>query len=462
LEVIHAFSFTLLSDPMRLEEILITPALSVRSKRLPNYEEEVETLYKLATVRNSPDELVDALLQAAVVLCGAGTAGLSLLETPEIFRWTNLRGRLANLVGGSTPRNFSPCGVCLDRNSPQLFAWPARYFGYLNDAVVPIVEAMIIPVHIGDQALGTIWILSHEEGVHFDAEDARIMTGLAEFTTSAILQIHALHFESQARKQAEIEAAAGRTLAGSMRSAQSNLEELVKSRTSELRNLSAQLITSQDEERRRIARDLHDSTGQKLTVLKMDLARIQKQVSSIQEGDSGLAECLSLATEISDEIRTLSYVLHPPMLDELGLISAVQFYVEGINKRQTLEVRVEVASPPGRLAEAVEIALFRVVQAALANVHLHSGSKRATIRIAQDGEKLILEIIDGGHGFTLKNLKKGGSMRESGVGLLGIKERLELIGGRLEIETGKQGTIIRGIIPISSSAEERGSLRDSN
>lgn len=448
---------------MRLEDILITDELSGPSKRLPNYQKEVETLYKLATVNNSPDELVNALLQAAIDLCCAGTAGLSLLETPELFRWTNLRGRLANLVGGSTPRNFSPCGICLDRNSPQLFAWPARYFEYLNDAVVPIVEGMVIPVHIGEEALGTIWILSHEEDVHFDSEDARIMTGLAEFTTSAILQIHALHFESQGRKQAEIEAAAGRALAESMRSAQSNLEELVKSRTSELRKLSAQLIASQDEERRRIARDLHDSTGQKLTSLKMDLARVRGQVSSIQEGASGLAECLSLTSEISDEIRTLSYVLHPPMLDERGLISAIQFYVEGINKRQALEVRVDVVSAPGRLAETVEIALFRVVQAALANVHLHSGSKSATIRIARDGEKLILEIIDGGHGFTLENLKEGAStMRESGVGLLGIKERLELIGGRLEIETGKQGTIVRGVIPISTSAEERDNLRDSN
>jgi signal transduction histidine kinase len=138
------------------------------------------------------------------------------------------------------------------------------------------------------------------------------------------------------------------------------------------------------------------------------------------------------------------------MLDELGLIGAVEFYVEGINKRRMLQVNLEVASTPCRLADKVEIALFRVVQAALANVQLHSGSKCATIRIAQDREKLILEIIDRGHGFAPEALKRNDSMRKSGVGLLGIKERLELIGGRLEIETGNQGTVVRGVVPISS------------
>jgi signal transduction histidine kinase len=130
-------------------------------------------------------------------------------------------------------------------------------------------------------------------------------------------------------------------------------------------------------------------------------------VKSLQKDASEINECLALATEISDEIRTLSYVLHPPMLDELGLIGAVHVYVEGINKRQIMRVELEVASELGQLTKEVEIALFRVVQAALANVHSHSGSNRATIRINQDTEKLTLEIIDRGHGFTSKAQKRG-------------------------------------------------------
>lgn len=443
---------------MIVEDILITSKLSAPSKRLPNFQNEIETVYNLGRVmRYAPNSLVDALLQAGVDLCRAGSAGLSLLETTpegeEIFRWTNLVGTLAKFVGGSTPRSFSPCGVCLDRNAPQLFAWPVRYFQYLQDTIdIPIVEALVIPIYTLDRSPGTIWIVSHDEGVHFDSEDVRIMTRLAEFTGSALGLIHALYSENQAREQAEIEVSAGRTLAGSLRRSHSNLEELVQLRTSELRKLSAQLITSQDQERRRIARDLHDSTGQKIALLKMDLARAQREVGSFQKRAAEIDECLSLATEISDEIRTLSYLLHPPMLDELGLISAVQFYVEGINKRQTLQVKLEVASTRGRLPNDVELALFRVVQAALSNVHLHSGTKQATIRIAQDSEKLILEVIDRGRGFTPKELKKSGSLVASGVGLLGIKERLQLIGGRLEIETGNYGTILRSVVPISSSS----------
>ena len=444
---------------MQLEDILITPELSVPSRRLPNFQKEVETAYNLARVMgNSPDELIDAVLQAGIDLCHAGTAGLSLLETTsegdEIFRWTNLVGRLANRVGGITPRHYNPCGLCLDRGSPQLLAWPARYFEERKGAVdVPIVEALVIPIRSGAQSPGTIWIFSHDERVHFDSEDSRIMTGLAEFTGSALELLRALHCESRAREQAEMEVAASKILADRLRRSQSNLEELVQSRTEELRKLSAQLIVSQDQERRRIARDLHDSTGQKIAVLKMDLSRVQRKVNSLGDGDYGLAECLLLATEISDEIRSLSYVLHPPLLDDLGLVSAIQFYVEGINNRHILEVDLEVTSVPGRLSEEVEIALFRVVQAALANVHLHSGCKNATIRIGRDSEKLVLEVIDQGRGFGLEAIRKADSTRRSGVGLLGIKERLQLIGGRLEIETGNQGTVLRGIVPMSSIAQ---------
>ena len=441
---------------MRLEDVIITSRLSAPSNRLPNLQNEVATFCKLTRIlKNNPNHLLDGLLQAAIDLCRAGSAGLSLLETTPggavNFRWTNLVGTLARFVDTSIPRDFSPCGVCLDRNSPQLLACPGHHFEYLMEALdVPVTEALFIPIYIGDQSPGTIWIVSHEESVHFDSEDVRIMTGLAEFAGSTVGLVHALQLETLARECAESEASAARTLAGSLRREQSGLEELVQSRTSEIRELSAQMMISQDEERRRIARDLHDSTGQKIAVLKMDLNRVQKKVKSLRKNASEINECLALATEISDEIRTLSYVLHPPMLDELGLIGAVHVYVEGINKRQMMQVELEVASALGRLTKEVEIALFRVVQAALANVHSHSGSKKATIRITQDAKELTLEIIDRGHGFTSKATKKGESVRAAGVGLFGIEERLKIIGGRLEIETGNHGTILRSVVPVSS------------
>jgi len=184
---------------MRVEQILKTSKLTERSRRLPSFKNEIETVYNLGQVlKNSPFNLVDALLQAAMDLCRAGTAGISILETTpegaEIFHWTNLSGKLAKCVGNRTPRNFSLCGVCLDRNAPQLFAWPARYFQYLQNTMdVPIVEALVVPIYTVDLSPGTIWIFSHDEDVHFDSDDARIMTRLAEFTGSALGLIHALH-----------------------------------------------------------------------------------------------------------------------------------------------------------------------------------------------------------------------------------------------------------------------------
>jgi RNA polymerase sigma factor (sigma-70 family) len=174
-----------------LESILITEQLHSRSCRERRAEQEAESLRTLARViAASPQDLVDAFLKIPLDLCRAGTAGLSLLETnasgEQVFRWTNLSGKLSNCVGGTTPRNFSPCGVTLDRNSPQLFSYPARYFQYFNQVDVPIVEGLVIPFYAGPKTEGTIWIVSHDEQSRFDSEDARIMTSLAEFTGCAL------------------------------------------------------------------------------------------------------------------------------------------------------------------------------------------------------------------------------------------------------------------------------------
>jgi RNA polymerase sigma factor (sigma-70 family) len=176
--------------PFTLENILITEQLMRRARREPRVAQEAECLHNLAeTVAGSPELLIDTFLKIPLELCGAGTTGLSLLETQpsgeQVFRWTNLAGRLANAVGGTTPRNFSPCGVTLDRNSPQLFSYPARYFEYFKQVDVPIVEGLVIPFHVGTETEGTVWIVSHDERSKFDAEDVRIMSSLTEFVGCA-------------------------------------------------------------------------------------------------------------------------------------------------------------------------------------------------------------------------------------------------------------------------------------
>jgi signal transduction histidine kinase len=254
------------SEPASLEDILITDKLNSRRRRKANSHYENIALQSLARVMaTSPKELVDALLRLALKLCNAGTAGLSLLEIPaegdQVFRWTNVAGALSKHVERITPRNFSPCGLTLDHNAPQLFAQPARYFQYLGEVNVPIVEVLVIPIYVADQSPGTIWIVSHEEEVHFDSEDSRIMTVLAEFTSCAIRLTHACEIEHQARVTGEKEIAEHKKTEELLRQTQSGLESLVDARTAQLQQLSVRLMASQDDERRRIARELHDSTG---------------------------------------------------------------------------------------------------------------------------------------------------------------------------------------------------------
>jgi RNA polymerase sigma factor (sigma-70 family) len=174
------------SEGVELEDVLITTQLLTRICRSRGSSVEGASLRTLSEVaRNAPAKLIECFLQMGLDLCRAGTAGVSFLEEGDdgkaAFRWTHLAGRLEQYVGGTTPRNFSPCGVTLDCDSPQLFRRPARYFNYFNEVKVPIVEGLVIPFHANERINGTVWIVSHDEGVPFDSEDARIMTSLTEF-----------------------------------------------------------------------------------------------------------------------------------------------------------------------------------------------------------------------------------------------------------------------------------------
>jgi signal transduction histidine kinase len=216
----------------------------------------------------------------------------------------------------------------------------------------------------------------------------------------------------------------------------------------ELREFSRRLYQSQDEERRRIARELHDSTGQRLAVLEITLSMVKGAIArQPQECDRVLSQCTSLARSISDEIRTLSYLLHPPMLDECGLNTAIRSYVSGINQRNGLHVEVEIPQDICRLSEEAELAIFRIVQASLTNVHLHSGASKAKVRIEQNLDGVVVAVSDKGRGIPEGVLDHTSRTRTVGIGITGIRERVKQLGGRLEIETGRQGTKVKAIIP---------------
>jgi signal transduction histidine kinase len=216
----------------------------------------------------------------------------------------------------------------------------------------------------------------------------------------------------------------------------------------ELREFSRRLYQSQDEERRRIARELHDSTGQELAVLEMNLSMIKGRIPApSSEIDKILSQSISLARSISGELRTLSYLLHPPMLDESGLNAAIRSYVGGINQRNGLHVEVEIPRDLCRLSEEAELAIFRIVQASLTNVHLHSGASEANVKIEQKSDGIIVAVSDKGRGIPEGVLDHTSRTRTVGIGITGMRERVKQLGGRLEIETSRSGTRVTATIP---------------
>jgi len=213
--------------------------------------------------------------------------------------------------------------------------------------------------------------------------------------------------------------------------------------------LTGLLLRAQDDERRRIARDLHDVTVQNLASIKADLMRVRR---SFQNLDVKVLEkidaCLMLSDQVIKELRTLSYLLHPPLLDELGLIPALQWFVRGFIERSRIQVELRVEGDIGRLTPDIETALFRVAQESLTNIHRHSGSPSAVICVTRDHDSVILQIADEGRGIAQKSPARNQIAPLPGVGIMGMGERLRQLGGRLEIESGDRGTTVRARVPI--------------
>lgn len=231
------------------------------------------------------------------------------------------------------------------------------------------------------------------------------------------------------------------------------LESLVLQRTVALQNLSQRLLKVQDEERRRVARDLHDTTGQTLAALKMGLALLEERLRQKQCTCDAMSEIAALADQALQEIRTTSYLLHPPLLDEAGFTSAAQWFVDGFGKRSGIKVTVDLETQRERLPITIETALFRVLQESLTNVHRHSGALEVSVRFQYQTETVMLEIRDCGQGIPTELLYRlREASAETGVGLAGMRERLNELSGKLEIESDRHGTSVRAIVPLPAIA----------
>jgi PAS domain S-box-containing protein len=221
-----------------------------------------------------------------------------------------------------------------------------------------------------------------------------------------------------------------------------------------LRELSGRVLQLQDEERRRLARELHESTAQNLAALGMNLGIVDQAAAALDAGArKALSESLALADQCIRELRTFSYLLHPPVLDDLGLSSALAWYIEGFTKRSGIAVKLEIAADLGRLPQELELMLFRIVQESLTNIHHHSGSRTATIRITRYAKEIVMQISDQGHGIA-GNLKDGVlSLERVGVGIAGMRERVRQMGGRLEIRSRSSGTDVEVVAPLGGAPD---------
>lgn len=218
-----------------------------------------------------------------------------------------------------------------------------------------------------------------------------------------------------------------------------------------LRQLSLRLLQTQDEERRRIGRDLHDSVGQYLVGLKMKVDSLKSSAARRQrENTSELAECSQLIEEAITEVRTISYLLYPPMLEELGLKSAIPWYLDGFTKRSGIKTTFKVSADFDRIPGDQELALFRVLQESLTNVHRHSGSTTAVVRLLIKNRVAILQVIDEGKGTQPRNGENRAHdwMGAFGVGLRGMNERMRQLGGDLEISSAQEGTTVTATLPL--------------
>lgn len=244
--------------------------------------------------------------------------------------------------------------------------------------------------------------------------------------------------------------------------AQGELEVKVQERTTDLevvnrnlRELSARLMQLQDDERRRIARELHDSVGQTLAALAMNLGLARNDLERLTKITETLNDSENLVRLMSTEVRTISHLLHPPLLDEAGLSSALRWYVTGFSQRSGIKVDLDLPDDFRRLPAEMETAIFRVVQESLTNIHRHSDSPAAKIILRQHKGEVLVEVEDHGKGIPPDKLELMASAGTPGVGIRGMRERLRQLGGTLKIESGPSGTIVTVQIPIpEGSASE--------
>jgi signal transduction histidine kinase len=321
----------------------------------------------------------------------------------------------------------------------------------LTDGMMPVLDGVGLVRELrADESTSTIPVILLSARAGEDARIEGLQAGADDyivkpFTARELLARVGAHLAlSRLRREA---AERERTL-------RTELEIRVQERTAELqraneelRELSSKLQQMQDDERRRFARELHDSVGQLLAAIAMNIEAVRSEVHKLNPKTAERVEDNAVLVEqLSTEIRTVSHLLHPPLLDELGLSSALEWYVDGFAKRSNIDASLELPPDLARLPADMEIAIFRAVQEGLTNIHRHSGSRSCSVKVFEEGNRLHVEIKDQGKGIP-QDKQLTLAVSRGGVGLRGMQERIRQFGGRLEINSSDSGTVVLVSLP---------------
>jgi PAS domain S-box-containing protein len=388
----------------------------------------------------------------------------SILESnrdiTEAKRFEEVQNRLAAIVESSDD------AIVSKRLDGTIISWnraAEQMFGYTADEAVGQNITMIIPAdRRAEETLIIEKIRKGERIEHFDTIRLRKNRTLLDISltispihdaSGKIVGASKIARDISQRKRIDRELRESeeryRALSDALNTQVRFRTQELQTRNSELRDLSARLLELRDAERRHIARELHDSAGQTLVALGLSLAELENAGDPDLRA-KGLSNARQLVQDLNREIRTTSYLLHPPGLDEAGLSSALEWYVQGLKDRSGLHISLTMPEKFGRLPADMELVIFRIVQESLTNVHRHSGSKTASIDISRNDDRIVVKVRDEGHGIPPEKLAQIQS-QGSGVGISGMRERLRHIEGELSVESDTKGTKIVAIVPIVRS-----------
>jgi PAS domain S-box-containing protein len=454
-------ALTRLFGPVRLQYLLLFLAFVRAAHYWTETHPEIECEDDIDRLLKTHEALADCILNDPE--CKDSVSQSLLNELPALrLKADRAIGLLAAIVDSSEDAIVSKTldGVITSWNKSA-----ERLFGYTaNEALGQHITLIIPENRWSEETLIIDKIKRGERLEHFDTIrmrkdkteiDIALTISPVRDASGKIIGASKIARDITQRKRTERELREGeeryRTLADALNTQVRFRTQELERRNFELRNLSARLLESQDTERRHIARELHDSAGQTLAALSMTLGQFSQDANNTPaELAKGIEDTKRLVQHLSTEIRTTSYLLHPPLLDEAGLSSALNWYVQGLKERSGLDVSLTVSEKFERLPSDMELVIFRVVQESLTNVLRHSGSKTASVRVSRDADRIVVEVQDKGRGISADRLAEI-QAQGSGVGIGGMRERLRHLKGELLVESNATGTLVTAVLPSPTS-----------